>query len=253
MKRFVSALVAAMAACVVFFSCSSESPVKKLVDFANTLEQTYETFSENDWSNAIASFTTIQDALAGYECKADEQAEKDEAEAKVLAIFSSAKEVLSDEAKSLLELAGIPAEALEVEIEEEPLDLEAIATEFAAEAETAAKELNVDLAKAVPFAVVEEKPEFDGGDANKFSKWVAKNINYPESAKENEIQGRVILSFDVNEEGAVENVVVLKGVDEALDAEAVRVVSSSPAWTPGKQNGNPVKVNYTFPVNFTIR
>lgn len=253
MKQLVKFFAAAMAACVVFFSCSSESPVKKIVDFAETLGQTYESFEEADWSKAIATYSTIKDALAGYECNEDEQAQVAEADSKIADIFSAAKAVLSDEAKSLLELAGIPAEALEVEIEDEPLDLEAIATEFAAEAETAAKELNVDLAKAVPFAVVEEKPEFDGGDANKFSKWVAKNIVYPETARENEIQGRVILSFDVNEEGAVENVVVLKGVDEALDAEAVRVVSSSPAWTPGKQNGNPVKVNYTFPVNFTIR
>lgn len=250
MKQLVKFFAAAMAACVVFFSCSSESPVKKIVDFAETLGQTYEAFGEEDWSKAIATYSSIKDALAGYECNEDEQNQVAEADAKIADIFSAAKAVLSDDAKSLLELAGIPAEALEVEIEDEPLDLEAIATEFAAEAETAAKELKVE---AIPFAAVEEKPQFDGGDANKFSKWVSKHIEYPASAQENEIQGKVILSFDVNEEGAVENVVVLKGVDEALDAEAVRVVSSSPAWTPGKQNGSPVKVNYTFPVNFTIR
>lgn len=253
MKQLVKIFAATIAACAVLFSCSNESPVQKIVDFAETLGQTYESFADTDWSNAIATYSSIKDALAGYECNEAEQAQVAEADAKIVDIFAAAKAALSEEAKSVLEHAGIPAEALEVEIEDEPIDLEALATEFAAEAETAAKELNVEVAKAIPFAAVEEKPSFDGGDANKFSKWVSKHIEYPASAQENEIEGRVVLSFDVNEEGAVENVKVLKGVDEALDAEAVRVVSSSPAWTPGKQNGNAVKVNYTFPVNFTLR
>lgn len=253
MKQLVKVFAATIAACAVLFSCSSESPVQKIVDFAETLGQTYESFADADWSKAIATYSSLKDALAGYECNEEEQAQVAEADSKIADIFASAKEALSEEAKSVLELAGIPAEALEVEIEDEPLDLEALAIEFAAEAETAIKDLKIDTNKAVPFAAVEEKPAFEGGDANDFSKWVAKNIEYPEAAKESETQGRVILSFDVNEEGAVENVVVLKGVDEALDAEAVRVVSSSPAWTPGKQNGNAVKVNYTFPVNFTLR
>lgn len=250
MKQLVKVCAAMMAACVLFFSCSSESPVKKIVDFAETLGQTYEAFQEEDWSNAIATYTTIKDALAGYTCKEGEQEQVDAADAKIVDIFSAAKAVLSDEAKAALEALGIPAEALEVEIEDEPLDLEALSNEFAAEAETAAKDAKIE---AIPFQLVEQKPEFDGGDANKFSKWVAKNIVYPEGAKDNGTEGRVVLQFDVNEAGTVENVTVVRGVEESLDAEAVRVVSSSPAWTPGKQNGKPVRVKYTFPVNFTIR
>ena len=107
--------------------------------------------------------------------------------------------------------------------------------------------------EAVPFQLVEEKPKFQGGDANAFSAWVAKNLVYPEIAKENGVQGRVMLQFTVNPDGSISNVKVLRGVDPSLDKEAVRVVSSSPKWTPGKQRNRPVKVSYTFPVIFQLR
>ena len=107
--------------------------------------------------------------------------------------------------------------------------------------------------EAIPFQLVEEKPKFRGGDANAFSAWVAKNLNYPEVAKENGVQGRVMLQFTVNPDGSVSNVKVLRGVDPSLDKEAVRVVSSSPKWTPGKQRDRAVKVTYTFPVIFQLR
>ncbi|MCI2081893.1 MAG: energy transducer TonB [Bacteroidales bacterium] len=107
--------------------------------------------------------------------------------------------------------------------------------------------------EAIPFALVEEKPTFMGGDANTFSKWVATNLQYPETAKENGVQGRVTLQFTVNTDGSVSNVTVLRGVDSSLDAEAVRVVSSSPKWKPGRQRDRAVKVSYTFPVIFQLR
>ncbi|MBR4775291.1 MAG: TonB family protein [Bacteroidales bacterium] len=107
--------------------------------------------------------------------------------------------------------------------------------------------------EAVPFQLVETKPSFNGGDANEFSKWVNSKLVYPEIAKENGVQGRVTLSFTVEADGRVTNVRVLKGVDESLDKEAVRVVSSSPRWTPGKQRDRKVKVSYTFPVYFMLR
>ena len=105
----------------------------------------------------------------------------------------------------------------------------------------------------IPVAVVEEKPKFMGGDENEFTKWVFKNMTYPEIAKENNIQGRVILSFVVGPDGRVVDVKVLRGVDPSLDKEAVRVVSMSPRWTPGKQRNKPVRVKYTFPVIFQLR
>ena len=107
--------------------------------------------------------------------------------------------------------------------------------------------------EAIPFQLVEEKPSFMGGDANEFSKWVNQRLVYPEIAKENGVQGRVTLQFTVESDGRVTNVKVLRGVDSSLDQEAVRVVSSSPKWTPGKQRDRAVRVTYTFPVIFQLR
>ena len=107
--------------------------------------------------------------------------------------------------------------------------------------------------EAIPFQLVEQKPSFNGGDANEFSKWVNSKLVYPEIAKENGVQGRVTLQFTVEADGRVTNVKVLRGVDESLDKEAVRVVSSSPKWKPGKQRDRAVKVTYTFPVIFQLR
>ena len=107
--------------------------------------------------------------------------------------------------------------------------------------------------EAIPFQLVEEKPSFNGGDANEFSKWVNSKLQYPEIAKENGVQGLVTLQFTVNPDGSVSNVKVLRGVDSSLDKEAVRVVSMSPKWKPGKQRDRAVKVTYTFPVIFQLR
>lgn len=107
--------------------------------------------------------------------------------------------------------------------------------------------------EAIPFQLVEQKPSFNGGDANEFSKWVNSRLQYPEIAKENGVQGRVTLAFTVEADGRVTNVKVLRGVDPALDAEAVRVVKSSPKWKPGRQRDRAVKVTYTFPVIFQLR
>lgn len=107
--------------------------------------------------------------------------------------------------------------------------------------------------EAIPFLLVEERPTFMGGDANTFSAWVAKHLEYPEIAKENGVQGRVTLQFTVDKDGSIKDVRVLRGVESSLDKEAVRVVSSSPKWTPGKQRDRAVKVTYTFPVIFQLR
>ena len=107
--------------------------------------------------------------------------------------------------------------------------------------------------EAIPFQLVEEKPSFQGGDANQFSKWVNSRLVYPEIAKENGVQGRVTLQFTVEKDGTVTKVKVLRGVDASLDKEAVRVVSMSPKWKPGKQRDRAVPVTYTFPVIFQLR
>ena len=114
------------------------------------------------------------------------------------------------------------------------------------------EEENIDDG-TIPYVKVEEKPNFMGGDANTFSKWVSQHLDYPELAKENGVSGRVMVQFTVNPNGTVSDVKVLRGVDPSLDKEAVRVIQSSPKWTPGKQRDRAVKVTYQFPVIFQLR
>jgi protein TonB len=103
------------------------------------------------------------------------------------------------------------------------------------------------------FVIVEDMPSFQGGDINKFREYINKNLRYPEIAAENGIQGRVILSFVVEPHGGVSNVRVLRGVDPALDREAIRVVESSPKWQPGMQRGKPVRVSFNIPIIFVLQ
>ena len=112
---------------------------------------------------------------------------------------------------------------------------------------------SAEIKEPVPFQHLGQKPGFNGGDANEFSKWVAANLKYPEKCRQSKIQGRVTLQFVITETGEVTDVKVLRGVNEELDKEALRVVSASPRWTPGKdKNGNIVPVSFTFPVIFHI-
>lgn len=104
------------------------------------------------------------------------------------------------------------------------------------------------------FYIVEDMPTFNGGDpALEFRKFIAQNLRYPDIAAENGISGRVIVQFAVNSKGRLVDAKVVAGVDPALDKEAIRVVMSSPPWTPGKQRGKPVKVLFTFPINFVLQ
>ena len=105
----------------------------------------------------------------------------------------------------------------------------------------------------IPFVTVEQKPTFNGRDANEFSKWVNSQLVYPEIAKENGVEGRVILQFTIGKDGRLQDVKVLRTPDESLAQEAVRVVSSSPKWEPGRQRDRAVKVSYTFPVVYRLR
>ena len=101
------------------------------------------------------------------------------------------------------------------------------------------------------FMVVEDQPEFPGGTAALLD-YLRKNIKYPAICRENNIQGRVIVSFVVNKDGAIVDPEVVKSVNPSLDKEAVRVISNMPPWKPGKQRGKAVRVKYTVPVNFRL-
>ena len=114
-------------------------------------------------------------------------------------------------------------------------------------------EIITDNEEAIPFQLVDVKASFQGGDANQFSKWVNQRLVYPEIARENGVQGRVTLQFIIRKDGSISNIKVIRGVDPALDKEAVRVVSMSPKRTPGMVNGRVVPVTYTFPVIFQLQ
>ena len=101
------------------------------------------------------------------------------------------------------------------------------------------------------FMVVENMPEFPGGTLG-LMKYIQKTIKYPPIAEEYNITGKVYISFIVDKTGSVTNVKVVRGVDKNLDAEAIRVVKSFPKYTPGTQRGNPVRVMFTIPINFTL-
>lgn len=102
-----------------------------------------------------------------------------------------------------------------------------------------------------PFQVVEDMPEFPGGEAA-LLKYLRDHIKYPRICQENNIQGRVIVSFVVEKDGSVSTPEVMKSVNPQLDKEAVRVISSLPKFKPGQQRGKPVRVKYTVPVSFKL-
>lgn len=103
-----------------------------------------------------------------------------------------------------------------------------------------------------PFLVAEEMPLFQGKDLNTFRTWVQSQIRYPAEALKRGIEGRVVLSFIVERDGSVSTIQLLQSPDRILSEEARRVVSSSPKWTPGRQNGHLVRVRYMLPVDFSI-
>ncbi len=102
------------------------------------------------------------------------------------------------------------------------------------------------------YEVVEQMPTFPGGDAA-LMKYLAENIKYPVSAQKAKEQGRVVVQFIVEKDGAVTGVKTVRSVTPVLDAEAVRVIKAMPKWTPGRQGGQPVRVNYNVPVSFRLQ
>ena len=103
-----------------------------------------------------------------------------------------------------------------------------------------------------PFLRAETMPTFQGGDLNTFRNWVQSNVRFPQIALENGIQGRVTLTFVIEKDGSLTNIQVLQTPDRSLSEEAVRVLSKSPKWTPGKQRNQTVRVKYTLPVDFRV-
>ena len=101
-------------------------------------------------------------------------------------------------------------------------------------------------------AALDRYPTFKGKDANAFSPWVTARLRYPKEAEQARIEGTVVVKFVVGTNGGVQEVEVVEGVHPAIDAEAVRVIKSSPKWKPGMKDGKPVRVTYTYPVIFAL-
>jgi len=114
-------------------------------------------------------------------------------------------------------------------------------------------EVDEEIVEEAPiFTVVEAMPQFKGGSGELYS-FLSSNIKYPVMAKESGIQGKVYVTFVVERDGSVTDVKLLRGIGGGCDEEAIRVVASMPKWTPGKQRGKPVRVQYNLPVRFTLQ
>ena len=108
------------------------------------------------------------------------------------------------------------------------------------------------VAEAKVFFIVEEMPTFRGQGQDGFRTYIAQNTIYPPSAIINRIQGTVYVQFIVEDDGRITNIKLMHSVDPLLDKEAVRVISSAPRWTPGRQRNKPVRVSFTFPIVFQL-
>ena len=263
MKKIFSLLAVAA---LVLVACNTKKPSAETVSAeaakaANALVQAVASGDDAAIKEAVAAKEAVLKTL---------KIEDDDA---LDAIFSDAFDVAledngvnEEEIDALLKLRGIELPALakaavdEAAAEtadkaEEIVDAaaEQISEEAAKKAAEAAEAVEeVVEEEEIPFILVQQKPSFEGGDASAFTKWVNSQIVYPQAAQAAGTEGRVVLKFKVGKDGSVQNVKVIKSVDPELDAEAVRVVSSSPAWTPGQQNGEPVAVSYTFPVIYKL-
>ena len=114
------------------------------------------------------------------------------------------------------------------------------------------KIIKPNVTDADVYEVVENMPEFPDGGMPGLMKYLSANIRYPEAAHKAGTQGRVTVQFVVGKDGSIGDVSILRGVDPALDAEAIRVISGMPKWKPGTQKGEPVNVKYTVPVMFRL-
>ena len=118
--------------------------------------------------------------------------------------------------------------------------------------ETAQTEVTENTPEGVVIQVVEVEPQFEGG-LEALYKYLAENIKYPEQAKSDGIQGRVFVRFVIEADGSVTNAQVLRGIGGGCDEEALRVVEAMPKWTPGMQQGKPVRVQFNLPITFKLQ
>lgn len=185
-----------------------------------------------DWEEFSRYYSAVEGET--HECckEVDEEFEEEVAEE----VEDAAEEVVERAEEAIMEPGAIEPD------EDSPCSEEEACEE---EAQTA----------PVEYFAVAQKPGFQGGDANAFSKWVAKNMEYPESARSADIEGTVVVKFTIGKNGAVRGAHVIKSSGNvALDVEAIRTISDAPAWTPGfDSEGVPVNTNMVMPVIFKLQ
>ena len=152
----------------------------------------------------------------------------------------------------------VPKQTTQVEIVQDDVEVEDIEINADVQQDEVIEEyvapevVEEEVVEQEIFKIVEEMPAFPGGEA-KLMEYVAKNVKYPQIARETGVQGRVYVNFVVEPDGSVSNVSVLRGIGGGCDEEAIRVVKSMPKWKPGKQRGKAVRVSYMLPVNFKLQ
>lgn len=146
-----------------------------------------------------------------------------------------------------IEVIEDDSEVEEAEIENTEIDQETVIAPIVQE--------QVDVVEQTKeqevFMVVEDMPEFPGGEAKMF-KYIAENVEYPPLARENNIQGRVTVQFVVDENGKIIDAKILKGIGWGCDEAALKVVNSMPRWKPGKQRNKAVRVRFVIPIRFVL-
>lgn len=110
-----------------------------------------------------------------------------------------------------------------------------------------------EVEETIPFAIVEEKPKFQGQEASEFTKWIYSKLQYPQAAQDNNIQGTVRISFTVNTDGSLSDIKSIRKVDPLLEDAVIEIIKQSPKWTPGRQQRKPVKVPYQVPILFKLQ
>ena len=172
-------------------------------------------------------------------------AQKAQLEKETAQIEKEKAQIEKEKAQLVKERAQLEKETAQIEKEKAQIVKERAQLVKEMEAQTA-----TDNEEKV-YNVVNVMPSFPDGQAG-LMQWLRNNMNYPTTAAENGIQGRVIVQFVVEKDGSITNVKVAKPVDPSLDMEAVRLVSTMPKWIPGKEDGSPVRVWYTVPVSFKL-
>jgi protein TonB len=137
------------------------------------------------------------------------------------------------------------------EIEEE-LEIEDMEVDEETEIQIEIVEEEEEILDEEIFTIVEKMPEFPGG-TEKLFRYLGKNIEYPPMAKDAGIKGKVYVTFVIDKDGSIADVKVLRGIGGGCDEEAIRVVKGMPKWSPGKQRGKSVRVQYNLPINFILK